>query len=351
MDGALGVVLARRGDPEHRDDRVTAELDEAASVLRAEALRRGMEGLERGAQRLGVRSRGAVRRRELREHAGDPAARGGSRRGGAAGRRPRRRQVVAQDRRLERTQLRRGLDPEALDQRAARGAVRRERVGLAPGVVERRHLQPAQALVERMGADQRVELGRDGGMAAAGELRLEPVAETGQPELFEPGDLGLGEALARDVGEGGAAPQLQRVAKRRGGRGGVPAGELLAPARGALLEAVGVEPAGCEPQRVAAARALDDAVAERRAQARGEDLDRAARVLRAALGPELVDDPVVVHRGTAVDQQQREERERAPARQRRPPAARRLGLDRAEDPDLHVHLGASLSRTAALKAI
>ena len=70
-----------------------------------------------GAQRLGVEVRLPVAMREPRDHAGDapPRVDGDERRAarGAAGARD----VVAQDRGLERAQLRRGLDAEAVDER------------------------------------------------------------------------------------------------------------------------------------------------------------------------------------------------------------------------------------------
>ena len=52
-------------------------------------------------------------------------------------------------------------------------AVGLERLGLAPGAVEREHLLAAQPLAQRMLADERLELAGDLGVAAAGEVRVD----------------------------------------------------------------------------------------------------------------------------------------------------------------------------------
>ena len=216
-------------------------------------------------------------------------------------------------------------------------------------MVERGHLQPAEALVERVLAHERVELGGDRRGGSERQVGLDAVAEAGEAELLEPRDLRLGEARVADVRERRAAPELQRPAEGRRGRGRVAARERLAPASRRGLEAVGVELG--RARGVAAALVGDEVVARRRAQARREHLDGGARVLRRSLLPELVDDPVDVQCGAVAGEQQGEERERAPARHVRSAPARQLDLDRAEDPHLRAHPGASLSRPRAQKAI
>ena len=100
--------LARRGDAEHRDDGVAAELDHAAAVTAARPFGDGMEALEGGLQRLRVERRAG----RLREHARDPAACGGE---GRALRGRRCGEVLAEDGGLELAQPRRRLDAEPLD--------------------------------------------------------------------------------------------------------------------------------------------------------------------------------------------------------------------------------------------
>ena len=343
-DGALRVVLTRRGDPEHGEDGVAAQLDDTAAMAVAGAPGDAVEAIGRRAQRLGIDA-GPGR---LGEHAGDPTP-GIGRRLGV--RRSRRRQVLAQDRRLELAEPGRRLHPEPVHERAACGAVGGERVRLAARVVERGHLQAAQALVERVLRDQRVELARDVRVAAARQLRLEAVTEAGEAQLLEPRDLGLGEARAAHVRERGAAPEPQRVAQDRGRRGGVAARQLGASAPRVRGEAVGVEPARRHAQRVAAALVHDEVVAERGAQPRGQHLHRTARMLRAVLFPQLVHHPVHVDRGAVAGEQQGEERERTPPRHLGPAPARQLDLDRAQDAEPRVHSARAYPGSGAQKAI
>jgi hypothetical protein len=101
-----------------------------------------------------------------------------------------------------------------------------------------------------------------------------------------------------------------------------------------VLEAVGVE-RDADP---VAARLRDQVfLPDRGAQPRGHDLHGVAGVLRALALPQLVDDPVERDDRAAVDDQQREQRERSPARYAGAPAVAQFHLDRPEDPDLADH--------------
>jgi hypothetical protein len=51
-------------------------------------------------------------------------------------------------------------------------------------------------------------------VAPAGEVGSDPLLQAGQAELLEATDLGLGEALARAVGERRPAPERKRLAQR-----------------------------------------------------------------------------------------------------------------------------------------
>ena len=211
-----------------------------------------------------------------------------------------------------------------------------ERIGLAARAVEREHLLAAQPLAQRMLANERVELAGDLGVPAAGEVGVDPLAQAVEPEIVEPRDLGLREALVGDVRERRPAPQVdcppQRV--RRVPR--LAARELLAPERKTLLELLGVERA--DAQRVAAALVDHQALAQGAPQPRREQLHRVAGVPGPVSLPQLVDDAVDGGRGAAADEQEAQERERPPARHARAPAVREVDLDRAEDPELRVHL-------------
>jgi hypothetical protein len=49
--------------------------------------------------------------------------------------------------------------------------------------------------------DERLELARERRMTARGEIGLHPVLEAGKAQLLEKRDLGLSEALIRELGE------------------------------------------------------------------------------------------------------------------------------------------------------
>ena len=139
--------------------------------------------------------------------------------------------VLAQDRGLERLELRAWVDAELLDERLARGAVGRERVGLAPRAVEREHELRARSLAQRLRCDERLELGDELGVAPEREVRLDPLLERDEPELLEPGDLGLGERLVEEVRERRPAPERERLAQRALGRSRIAARERSADPR------------------------------------------------------------------------------------------------------------------------
>jgi hypothetical protein len=101
-----------------------------------------------------------------------------------------------------------------------------------------------------------------------------------------------------------------------------------------VLEAIGVE----RDAHAVAARLRDQAVlADHGTQPRRHDLHGVAGVLRAVPLPQLVDDAVERDGRAPVHQQQREQRERPPARYAGAPAFAQLYLDRPEDPDLADH--------------
>ena len=59
--------------------------------------------------------------------------------------------------------------------------------------------------------DERLELADELVVAPEREVRVDPELDRRQPDLLEPGDRRLGEALVGEVGERRAAPQRQRV--------------------------------------------------------------------------------------------------------------------------------------------
>ena len=121
--------------------------------------------------------------------------------------------VVLEDPALQRSQRRRGLEPE-LVQGSAGFSVRRECVGLSIRAVEREHVQRAQPLAMRMVDDEGLELCHQTRVATCVEVPVDSCLERGEPTLVESDRLGAGERLICKVREGGAAPERQSLAQR-----------------------------------------------------------------------------------------------------------------------------------------
>lgn len=80
-----------------------------------------------------------------------------------------------QDRLLERSHLAARLDAQLVHQRTAGGLVGGKRFGLPPRAIEREHVLPAQALVQRVLGHQRLEL-RHHVVLPEREIGLDPIA-------------------------------------------------------------------------------------------------------------------------------------------------------------------------------
>ena len=182
--------------------------------------------------------------------------------------------VLGQDLLLQALELGARLDPDLFDQGLARLAVGIEGLRLAPVAIEGEHALRVQALSQRLLGDQRLEPADRLGVAPGGELGVDRQLDRPQVKLLEAADLGAGERLGGDVGERGAAPQLERG----GGQAVRPGARPLASGLlDQLLEAQGVDRARGQAQLVAAPAGEDlrlrAALAEGLAQARDVSLD------------------------------------------------------------------------------
>ena len=156
--------------------------------------------------------------------------------------------VLGEDLLLESAQLGPGLDPDLLDQRLARLAVGIEGLGLAPGAIEGEHALGVKALAQWLLGDQSLEPNDRILMAPGRQLGVDRQFERPHVELLEATDLRAGERLGGDVGERGAAPELERG----GGQAVRPgAGPLAGGLLDQLLEAQGVDRARGQAQLVA----------------------------------------------------------------------------------------------------
>ena len=127
--------------------------------------------------------------------------------------------VLAEDRGLELAELRAGIDAELLDEGLACSAVGSERIRLAAGAVEREHELRARALAQRLGLDERLELGDELGVTAQCEVGVDALLDDDGSQLLEARDLRLRERLVDEVGERRPAPERERLAQHDLGGG------------------------------------------------------------------------------------------------------------------------------------
>ena len=121
--------------------------------------------------------------------------------------------ILLQDRALELLQHPAGLKPELLPQQLARLPVDRQRVGLPPSAIQRKHQLPTQPLLQRVRRDQRLELRDQLAIASQRQVRLDPILKRRQPRLLQPPDRGLRKRLVREISQRLPSPQPQRRAK------------------------------------------------------------------------------------------------------------------------------------------
>ena len=138
--------------------------------------------------------------------------------------------LLAQDRLLELLERRARIDAELLDERAARVPVDVQRLCLAARTVEREHQLGTEALAERVGGDELLQLSHDVRVPAEGKIGLDPALERGQAQLLEPRDRRLRERLVGEVGKRWPAPEREGLTQRLGCLGGFPGPSARSPA-------------------------------------------------------------------------------------------------------------------------
>ena len=199
-------------------------------------------------------------------------------------------------------------------------------------------------------ADEGLELGDELGVAAEGEVGLDPLLEGGQVQLLEASDLALREGLGREVRKRRSAPE--RECRSQGLRRalGLALGEELSTLAEQALEPAEVELLGLERKQVPLPTRLQTPVAERLAELRDVDVDAVEGARGRVFVPERVDQAV---RGDDLAGAQEKECEQRPLLARadleRLPALGRL--ERAEDAELDrvVTSGQAASFSARLK--
>jgi hypothetical protein len=226
--------------------------------------------------------------------------------------------VLAQDGRLEAPELFAGLQPQLVQQPAARVSVGLKRVGLARAAVQRKHQLAMHALAQRMLRDQRLELAHQLRVAPARQLGVDARLKRRPPQLLQAANLDLREPLVREIGERRPAPECERLAQRPRGRGRV----AVAVARlgQQRLEALEVKLARLDAQQVTRRPRDHTLLTQLLAQPRHIHLDALGDRDRRCLSPQLVDQPVGADDLVGVQQQDGQERPllTAAERERRP---------------------------------
>ena len=109
-------------------------------------------------------------------------------------------------------------------------------------------------------ADERLELGNELGVAAEGEVGLDPLLESGQAQLLEASDLALRERLGREVRKRRSAPERECGPQGLRCTLGLACGEELSTLAEQALETGEVELLGLERQQVPVPARLQAAV-------------------------------------------------------------------------------------------
>jgi hypothetical protein len=92
---------------------------------------------------------------------------------------------------LQALQLGAGVDAQLVAQQLPAARVRRERVGLAAGAVQREHQRPPQPLPQGVHRHQPLQLGHGVLRPARGQHRLDVALQRHRPQLGEPRAVGL----------------------------------------------------------------------------------------------------------------------------------------------------------------
>ena len=240
------------------------------------------------------------------------------------------RRILVENRALELPERERRLDAERLHERAPRIAIRRERVRLPSRAVEGEHELGAEALPERVLADQQLELGDELGARAQREIGLDALLERLEPKLLEPSISAAPRARRRTRPE--AVPRQSESASRNIPFASAGAGDPRI--RDELLEAVAGRTIRHRHEARTRRDGPDHAAAERPAELGDVRLEDLRRRGRRPAGPELLDQAVARDRLVRAEEQDREQGTRL-CRVQRDDAALGDHLERPEDTELH----------------
>ena len=225
------------------------------------------------------------------------------------------RRVLPEDRPLQLMKRGARFDPESVDEGPARFLVGVKGLSLPARAVQGRHQLSPETLAERVLGDEGFELSDQLVVAPEREVGVDPQLDCCKPDLAEPSDGRLGEALVGEVRERRASPERQRVAEplRRIARQA--ASEQAPPLVHEPLESVEIERVGLDPDDVAGRSGRQHVLRQRLAKSRDVDPQCGGGALGRVLAPELVDQPVGRNDLVGVEEEQGEKRPRLGAAQ------------------------------------
>ena len=181
-----------------------------------------------------------------------------------------------------------GSIPSSSANRCARSLVCRECLSLAAGPVEREHQLLPRALPERITSGETLELADHLRVLADRELRLDPVLERAESQLFQPRRLRPQRRLHGKIGERRTAPEGEGAVERADGRLGVDREQAAGIAQ-QRLEPRSVQLGRLRPESVACPASFKPFCSQRLAQMRGVALECVPCRLGRLLAPDLVD--------------------------------------------------------------
>ncbi len=193
--------------------------------------------------------------------------------------------------------------------------------------------------------DETLELGHEIRMPPEREICFDPLFETPETALLEPGGLGRSERLEGQVGERRPSPERESLAESLGGCRAVagcpqPASVCVEP-----LETVDIELPLFQVQDVSVPAGLEAAVcAERLAELRDVALHDVPCGRGSVRAPELIDQAVTRHDRATVQDEHREQSPLALTAERHRFTVRE-DFERATDP--HVHGASNVAHRSA----
>ncbi len=234
---------------------------------------------------------------------------------------------------VERGQVGRRVGAQLVREAAPRLLEHREGLGGPPGRVQGPHQLPVQPFVQRTRPEQRPQLGHQFRPAPETQLRLDPVLYDGQPQLLQPGPVGV---RVRQGGQRRPAPQREGVAQEGRRPRMIAGGERRTAFGGQARETVDVDRVRVDGEGVAGGDGVDAGVRrETPAQAGDLGLER-ARGPGGRLGAvQTVQQALHGHRAAGVEQQQREQGAGPGAAGVEGSAVVGADLDRAQDAEAH----------------